>query len=69
MFFKTLAVAAVVLILIVAFVFIARGRSSTVYVERTFSAPAEKVRQLWNDPESIKKYKEGFANLKALAEK
>ena len=56
MLFKTLAVVAVLLILIVVFVFIARGRSSTVYVERTFSAPAEKVWKLWNDPESMKKW-------------
>lgn len=56
MLFKILAVVSVVLILIVAFVFFARGRSSTVYVERTFSAPAEKVWKLWNDPESMKKW-------------
>lgn len=41
---------------IVSFVFIARGRSSTVYVERTVSAPAERVWKLWNEPESIKKW-------------
>jgi uncharacterized protein YndB with AHSA1/START domain len=56
MLFKTLSVVVVVLILIVAFVFIARGLGSTVYVERTFAAPAEKVWKLWNDPESMKKW-------------
>jgi uncharacterized protein YndB with AHSA1/START domain len=56
MLFKTLAIVAVVLLLIVILVFIARGRSSTVHVERTVSAPAEKVWKLWNDPESMKKW-------------
>lgn len=53
---KIPAVIVVVLFLIVTFVFIARGRSSTVYVERTVSAPAEKVWELWNDPAAMKKW-------------
>lgn len=56
MLLKTLVVAAVVLSLAVIFVFVARSRSSTVHVERTVPAPAEKVWKLWNDPESMKKW-------------
>ncbi|MDD2769396.1 MAG: SRPBCC domain-containing protein [Methylococcus sp.] len=56
MLIKILATIAVVLFFIIAFVSIARGRSSTVYAERTVSAPAERVWKLWNDPESIQKW-------------
>lgn len=56
MVLKILVIVAVVLFLIVSFVFIARGGSSTVYVERTVSAPVERVWKLWNDPEAIKKW-------------
>lgn len=57
MFFKILAGIAVALILFVTiFVLIARKSSSTVYVERTFHAPVEKIWKVWNDPESMKKW-------------
>lgn len=56
MLIKIVAISSVVLLLFIAFLFIARGRSSTVYVERTVSAPVERVWQLWNDPESVKKW-------------
>ena len=58
MLFKTLAIVAVVLFLIVTLIFIARGRSSTVLCRkhRIFTTPAEKVWKLWNDPESMKKW-------------
>ena len=57
MFFKILAGIAVALILFVTiFVLIARKSSSTVYVERTFPAPVEKIWKVWNDPESMKKW-------------
>ena len=54
---KILAGIAVSLILLVfVFLLIARKSSSTVYVERTFSASVEKVWKVWNDPESMKKW-------------
>lgn len=57
MIFKILAGSVVVLILFVTiFVLIARKNSSTVYAERTFPAPVEKVWTLWNDPESMRKW-------------
>ncbi|MFA6312812.1 MAG: SRPBCC family protein [Sterolibacterium sp.] len=56
MLLKTLAVVAGILLFVAIFVFVARGRSSTVYVERTLSAPAEKVWKIWNDPESMRKW-------------
>ena len=57
MFIKILAGIGIALILLVIiFVLIARKSSSAVYVERTFSAPVEKVWNIWNDPESMKKW-------------
>ena len=57
MFIKILAGIAIALILLaIVFVLIARKSSTTVYVERTFSAPVEKVWRVWNDPESMKKW-------------
>jgi len=57
MVFKILGGIVVVTVLfVIIFVLIARKSSSTVYVERTFSAPVEKVWKLWNDPESMKKW-------------
>lgn len=57
MFLKILTGTLVVLILlVVAFVLIARKTSSSVYVERTLPAPVDKVWKLWNDPEAMKKW-------------
>ena len=56
MLLKILAIIVFVLLLIGTFVFIARGRSSTIYVERIVPAPIEKVWKLWNDPEAMKKW-------------
>jgi uncharacterized protein YndB with AHSA1/START domain len=54
---KIVAGITVVLILsVTVFVLIARRTSSTVHVERTMSAPVEKVWKLWNDPESMKQW-------------
>lgn len=47
---------ALLVIGLVLFVFVARKISTTVHVERTFTASAEKVWALWNDPEAIKQW-------------
>lgn len=54
---KTLAgILAVLILIAMVFVLVARQTSSTVYVERVFAAPVEKVWEHWNDPESMKKW-------------
>ncbi|BDA79325.1 ATPase [Leptospira kobayashii] len=45
-----------VVIALFLFVFIARKTSSTVHVSRTFNAPLDKVWNVWNDVESMKKW-------------
>lgn len=57
MYVKILAGTVVALILVATFfVLVARKSSSTVYAERVFAAPVEKVWGHWNDPESMKKW-------------
>ncbi len=51
-----LGMAIVLTVLAGLFGFVARKRSSTLYVERTFAAPVEKVWTVWNDPESLKQW-------------
>lgn len=45
-----------IVVLLVAFILVARKISSTVNVEYTFNAPVAKVWQLWTDEESMKKW-------------
>ena len=53
---KILTGLVILLALFVLFYFYASNTTTVVSIHRTFSAPVEKVWQLWNDPEIIKQY-------------